>query len=380
MFKVYFSKNKTVLKSLLQAFLPLSTQNSIQEVEILKDNQLERTIDLYQAGMNFETAQSKDKSGTKEKATSQSNQNDLSITDSSIYPSLVKNKQIVLDLKLKLQSGEKVNVEMQSVSKKGFLQRVLFYWARLYTEELKKTEGYHKLCPTYSLIFTNFNVLKEAKDFLTSFSVRSDQVPYFILNNHLKIIIVELSKFRKGELGELFDLRDLWCYILKGSGKISERECELLSGKGAEMKEAMDHLKDLSQDEELRREEEAREKFIRDRRAEIDFGFDEGFHKGISLGRKEGMDKGRKEGMDKGRKEGMDEGISLGISRGRKEGMDEGISLGRKAGIDEGRKEGIDKTRHELIMSMIKNQMPDELISKVTGLSIEEINKIKPRP
>ena len=198
MFKVYFSKNTTVLKSLLKAFLPLSTQNSIQEVEILKDNQLEKTINLYQAGMNFETAQSRDKRGKKEKATSQSNQNDLSITDSSIYPSLVKNKQIVLDLKLKLQSGEKVNVEMQSVSKKGFLQRILFYWARLYTEELKKTEGYHKLCPTYSLIFTNFNVLKEAKDFLTSFSVRSDQVPYFILNNHLKIIMVELSKFHKG--------------------------------------------------------------------------------------------------------------------------------------------------------------------------------------
>ena len=278
---------------------------------------------------------------------------------------------------------------MQSVSKKGFLQRVLFYWARLYTEELKKTEGYHKLCPTYSLIFTNFNVLKEAKDFLTSFSVRSDQVPYFILNNHLKIIVVELSKFHKGELGELFDLRDLWCYILKGSGKISERECELLSGKGAEMKEAMDHLKDLSQDEELRREEEAREKFIRDRRAEIDFGFDEGFHKGKKEGINLGISRGRKEGISLGRKEGIDEGISLGrkegidegISLGRKEGMDkgrkEGMDKGRKEGMDKGRKEGIDEGRHELIMSMIKNQMPDELISKVTGLSIEEINKIK---
>ena len=180
-------------------------------------------------------------------------------------------------------------------------------------------------------------------------------------------------------------MRDLWCYILKGSGKISERECELLSGKGAEMKEAMDHLKDLSQDEELRREEEAREKFIRDRRAEIDFGFDEGFHKGISLG----ISRGRKEGMDEGISLGRKAGIDEGISLGRKEGMDEGISLGRKAGIDEGRKEGmdegislgrkegIDEGRHELIMSMIKNQMSDELISKVTGLSIEEINKIK---
>ena len=88
MFKVYFSKNKTVLKSLLKAFLPLSTQNSIQEVEILKDNQLEKTIQTTKKEREEETT-------------------DLSITDSSIYPSLVKNKQIVLDLKLKLQSGKK---------------------------------------------------------------------------------------------------------------------------------------------------------------------------------------------------------------------------------------------------------------------------------
>ena len=67
MFKVYFSKNTTVLKSLLKAFLPLSTQNSIQEVEILKDKQLEKTIHLYQADMNFETAQSRDKAEQRKK-------------------------------------------------------------------------------------------------------------------------------------------------------------------------------------------------------------------------------------------------------------------------------------------------------------------------
>ena len=55
MFKVYFSKNKTVLKSLLEAFLPLSTQNSIQEVEILKDKQLEKTIQTTKKEREEET-------------------------------------------------------------------------------------------------------------------------------------------------------------------------------------------------------------------------------------------------------------------------------------------------------------------------------------
>lgn len=218
---------------------------------------------------------------------------------------------------------------MQSVSKKGFLERILFYWTRLYTEELRKKEGYHKLYPAYSLIFTNFNILRETRDFMTSFSVRSDERPYFALNNQLKIVLVELSKFNKEGIEDLFDKRDLWCYILKSSNKIGRRECKLLSAKGEEMRKAVEHLEKLSQDEVLRLEEEAREKFIMDRKAEIAFGFDEGFEKG------------------------------------------------RQEGKQEGKQEGLNQGKQELIISMIENGMSVELIAKVTGLSAEEINKLQ---
>ncbi len=93
---------------------------------------------------------------------------------------------------------------MQSVLKKDFLNRVLFYWARFWTENLKKAEDYHHLCPAYSLIFTNFAVFTPKEDqykttdpsnIITSFSLRSDKKPHFMLNNQLKIVFVELSKF-----------------------------------------------------------------------------------------------------------------------------------------------------------------------------------------
>ena len=91
------------------------------------------------------------------------------------------------------------------------------------------------------------------------------------------------------------------------------------------MRKAVEHLEELSQDEVLRLEEEAREKYIMDRKAEIAFGFDEGFEKGLSQGRQEGLSQGKQ----------------------------------------------------EVIMNMVKNGMSVELISKATGLSEEEINTLQ---
>lgn len=246
MFKIYFTKNKKLLLSLLKAFLPLPSSQKIERIDILNPQTIPET---------------------KEK------------------------KQIILDLKLRLNNEEKINVEMQVSQKKDFLSRVLFYWAKLYTEDLKVSEPYEKAPPTYSLIFTNFQVFKETKDFVTCFSLCSDQAPHFCLNRDLKIVFVELSKFKKTSIKGLIDLQDYWCYILKHSGEIKPDELEKLSQKGEDMKEAVVHLKRLSRDEKLRMEEEARLKFISDQKAEKAWVREEGI--------KEGMQKGKKEALRK---------------------------------------------------------------------------------
>ena len=74
------------------------------------------------------------------------------------------------------------------------------------------------------------------------------------------------------------------------------------------------------------------------------------------------------------RKDGFEEGI--------KEGKLAGIKEGKLAGIKEGIKEGIEKGRHAEQISMAKNMksknMDINLISEITGLSIEEIRKLYP--
>ena len=76
-----------------------------------------------------------------------------------LYPNQLNKKRIVLDLRVKLSTGENINVEMQSTSQAHFLKRILFYWANLYCQDLEKGQNYDKINLAYSFVFTSFPVL-----------------------------------------------------------------------------------------------------------------------------------------------------------------------------------------------------------------------------
>ena len=316
MFKTYFSKNPQVLCFLLNAFLPLPEGKTVQKATVL--NKPKEPL----------------------------------ILDSFVYPSTPKNKLIVLDLRVQLNTKELVNVEMQSTAQTHFLKRILYYWSRLYTETLPRGNDYKELHPAYSLVFTTFDVFQDTQDVVTSFSVRSDRPPHFALNNQLRIVLVELSKFRAMLPGDLFDLRDLWCYTLKRSGRMGRREWEVLFQKGREMKMAMKLLKFLSNDESVRFQEEAWEKFQRDLRGQREYAIEQGMKQGM----KQGMEQGRQQGM----KQGMEQGREQGRQEGRKQGMEQGIK----------------QEREHIALKMLKQGYPVSSIEKITGLSKTQIEGI----
>lgn len=241
MFKNYFKLNKNVLKSLLKAFLPLPQNSSIKDIVIL---------------------------------------------DSLIPSFSPEEKSSFLDLRVQLNNGEFVNVEMQAFPHKSFIKRILLYWAKNYSSQIRIGEKYEKLCPAYSLIFSTFSLFPKTDYFYNSFSIRSDVSPHFCFSEGLHIITVELNKFKKREPGALLDLREEWCYLLKESKDMGEEEGKELSMKGQEMEEAMFHLKELSREEALRLLEEARDKAWKDQAAREDDSFNKGMKQGIEQGKK----------------------------------------------------------------------------------------------
>ena len=66
-----------------------------------------------------------------------------------------------------------------------------------------------------------------------------------------------------------------------------------------------------------------------------------------------------------------------GEKKGRREGLQEGERKGRREGRQEGRQEGRKEERQEVILKMLEKKADTSFIAEVTGLSEEEINKLK---
>ena len=64
----------------------------------------------------------------------------------------------VLDIIAKLDENEICNIELQIVDKKNIIERVLFYWSRLYSKQIKAGEDYEVLQKTIVILITNFKI------------------------------------------------------------------------------------------------------------------------------------------------------------------------------------------------------------------------------
>ena len=69
------------------------------------------------------------------------------------------------------------------------------------------------------------------------------------------------------------------------------------------------------------------------------------------------------------KKTGLEEGLVKGLEKGRAEGLEEGL----EKGLEKGREE----RNLEVAINFLKLGTPSEVVAKATGLSLEEVIKIK---
>ena len=85
------------------------------------------------------------------------------------------------------------------------------------------------------------------------------------------------------------------------------------------------------------------------------------------------LEDGIRMGIDRGRNIGFEEGIEHGVEQGVKQGLKQGVKQGLKQGVEKGLKQGIIKT----VKAMLKESCDINLISRVTNLSVKEVQKLK---
>ena len=195
----------------------------------------------------------------------------------------------ILDIITELDGREKCNIEIQLIDKNNIIERMLYYWAKIYTKQIKAGENYDNLERTIVILIADFKIsgLEELTYHSRWKIMETRSVKKIILTEKFELDIMELSKIR-GKEEEKDQLLD-WLMFLENPE--SERVARKME-ENKNLKEAVEKLDRISEDEKMQRIIELREKARRDEHAIYSKGVDDGIEKGI----KEGVEQGKIEG------------------------------------------------------------------------------------
>ena len=179
----------------------------------------------------------------------------------------------VLDVVTELDGKEKCNIELQLIDKSNIIERMLYYWSKMYTRQIKAGDDYSKLEKTIVILIADFNIkgLEEVEYHSTWKIIETNSVKKLILTDKFELDIIELLKI-KGRENEKDQLLD-WLVFLENPE--SERVTQKME-ENKNLKEAVEKLNKINEDEKMQRIIELREKAIRDEHAIYTKGIDDG--------------------------------------------------------------------------------------------------------
>lgn len=209
--------------------------------------------------------------------------------NSIMYNGNVESKNEVLDLKVELDNGEICNLEIQLANKKNFKERMLDYWARLYSGQLEKEKDYTILKRTILIAIVNFNIKEFIKEeYHTKWQIREERNRELILTNDFEIHIIEIEKAIKSLKENKQDKIAQWMSFFDNPNSM---EVKVMSKENEDINEALEQLRRLSSNKQLREIIEREERIERDQIAELQYAKEEGIEQGIEQGIERGEKK-----------------------------------------------------------------------------------------
>ena len=251
---------------------------------------------------------------------------DITLLNPYNQKSFKEDKLTIFDIKAEGNHLKKFNIEMQIADEADYDKRALYYWAKLYTDQLKQSEGYSKLEKVIGIHILNFISIPKAQKYHNIFCITEKEMglEYF---GDLELHTIELKKFTDNLGMEFEDIGskiqnslDMWSAFLTRNDLLDTSKLPQ-SLDNSSLKKAIVVLSVMNFSD---KEREAYEDHLKWLRIESN-----------SL------------------KKAEEKGIAKGIEKGRKE------------------------RDIEIARSMLEENLTIDQISKLTGLSFEEIAALK---
>ena len=209
--------------------------------------------------------------------------NNLPITQDNI-----NDKYGILDVKATLNDKIACDIEMQVSKDEWMTSRALFYWSRLYSTQLKSGETYSELNKTIIILLLDYddNIANIIPKICTTWHIREDNFPQYLLTNLLEFHIINISKLQKISIKKDMNtekLEDLkirkkllsWLRFVINPEKLEDFDME-----NENIKEAKEKFDELQNDEIERELAFRRQMSIMDRKAYHDTAYNDGFREG----------------------------------------------------------------------------------------------------
>lgn len=182
-----------------------------------------------------------------------------------------------------------VNVEIQVKTDAAYRDRTLFYWAKLYTSELKSGAEYSTLKQTITINIINFNMF-EGNDYHTEVAAmikgRNE-----VFSDKFSMHFFELKKIGKNPKTS----REQWLQFINAD---SEEDFEMVEATSMPIiQKAVKVIYDMSEDTRIRELARMREKALHDEASALRQAKDEGREEGKAELRNEMIEKMRAMGM-----------------------------------------------------------------------------------
>lgn len=253
------------------------------------------------------------------------NLNPLDIKQTQILNTNLKkvhenDKQGILDVRILMNNNTEIDIEIQLSPLTVWADRSLFYLSKMYTDQIEEGQSYKVFKKCVSISILNFKLFKDTDEFYSCFHILED-TRHTLYTDKMEFHVLELPKLPK-ELKEDANDRLLWAKFISAETK---EEFDMLASKNEYINSAYEQLQVISQDKQKQMEYTARLK------AELDYN----------------------------------------------QGMLEAEQRGRQEGRREGRQEGRQETCISMVIEMLQEGLNINTISKISKLSISEIEELK---
>ena len=195
-----------------------------------------------------------------------------------------KMKQGILDVKMFLHDGTRINLEMQLRRQKFWEKRSLYYLTKMYADILFMGEHFDRLRRCVAISILDFN-LREDDRYHSVYRMRDEMGKDY--SDLLELHIIELRKKLTGN-----SRLDDWIRLFNAE---TEEDLHMIKTKNAGVQRAKYVIQEMSLTEAMRDALESYRKRKMDRKSEDAYVYDQGKEAGEQIGMERGIEQGKQE-------------------------------------------------------------------------------------